>query len=412
MKTSILVGITAIMLLFCCTLPAAASDYTLGVFGNANEDETINMQDVTYTELIILEYRDQTELSDAKYDGKINMQDVTQIELVILGKEKELTIVDTADRIVTVNKPVEHTAVFNSNIAESMRALDAKDKIAGIAKPVDEMQVYFPEISKLPTVGDWMTPDIEAMLSLDGGPPDVVFAYVSWPTPDLLEDKLAGTDVTVIRLEFYKAEILTEEMELLGYIFGQREEADEYISFHDEYVDIIKERVAEIPEDDKPTVYLEISDYKAVTGDAGGHQLCVMPGGINVFADLGGGGYVTIDPEDVIAADPDVILRQTYVDSGYDEDDPTEIIALRDSILNRMVLSEVTAVTNGDVFVISNEFAFGPDSVASLACIAKWFHPDLFEDLDPHAIHQEYLTEFQGLDYDLDEHGVFVYPQP
>ncbi len=40
MKTAILVGITISLLL---ELPAAASDYTLGVFGNANEDETINM---------------------------------------------------------------------------------------------------------------------------------------------------------------------------------------------------------------------------------------------------------------------------------------------------------------------------------------------------------------------------------
>ncbi|MEA1866314.1 MAG: hypothetical protein U9N46_14210, partial [Euryarchaeota archaeon] len=77
MKTStILLGIaTTMLLLVCCALPAAASDHTLKIFGNANEDDTINMQDVTYTELIILEYRDKTELSDAKYDGKINMQD-------------------------------------------------------------------------------------------------------------------------------------------------------------------------------------------------------------------------------------------------------------------------------------------------------------------------------------------------
>jgi len=71
MKTNtIIFGITILLLL---ALPAAASDFTLEVFGNANEDDTINMQDVTYTELIILEYRDQTELSDAKYDSKINM---------------------------------------------------------------------------------------------------------------------------------------------------------------------------------------------------------------------------------------------------------------------------------------------------------------------------------------------------
>ena len=84
--------------------PAAASDYTLGIFGNANEDETINMQDVTYTELIILEYRDKTQLADAKYDGRINMQDVTQIELIILGREKEITVLDSADRTVTIGR--------------------------------------------------------------------------------------------------------------------------------------------------------------------------------------------------------------------------------------------------------------------------------------------------------------------
>jgi iron complex transport system substrate-binding protein len=33
------------LLLFCCTLPAAASDdYTLGIFGNANEGETSHIQ--------------------------------------------------------------------------------------------------------------------------------------------------------------------------------------------------------------------------------------------------------------------------------------------------------------------------------------------------------------------------------
>jgi len=70
MNTNILAGIIMCLLL---VLPAAASDYTLGIFGNANEDGTINMQDGTYIELIILEYRDETELADAKYDGTMAM---------------------------------------------------------------------------------------------------------------------------------------------------------------------------------------------------------------------------------------------------------------------------------------------------------------------------------------------------
>ena len=40
MKTAILVGLTISLLL---ALPAAALDYTPEVFGNANEDDTINM---------------------------------------------------------------------------------------------------------------------------------------------------------------------------------------------------------------------------------------------------------------------------------------------------------------------------------------------------------------------------------
>lgn len=43
--------------------------------------------------------------------------------------------------------------------------------------------------------------------------------------------------------------------------------------------------------------------------------------------------------------------------------------------------------------------------------MAKWFHPDLFKDLDPQEIHEEYLTKFQGLNYDLDKQDVFVYPE-
>ena len=52
MKTSTtLVTMTMTMLLL--ERSAGAAEYTLGMFQNANEDETINMQDVTQIELTI-----------------------------------------------------------------------------------------------------------------------------------------------------------------------------------------------------------------------------------------------------------------------------------------------------------------------------------------------------------------------
>jgi iron complex transport system substrate-binding protein len=41
--------------------------------------------------------------------------------------------------------------------------------------------------------------------------------------------------------------------------------------------------------------------------------------------------------------------------------------------------------------------------------MAKWFYPDLFPDLDPKALHQQYLN-MQDFDYDLNSRGVFAYP--
>jgi iron complex transport system substrate-binding protein len=43
--------------------------------------------------------------------------------------------------------------------------------------------------------------------------------------------------------------------------------------------------------------------------------------------------------------------------------------------------------------------------------MAKIFHPELFAELDPVATHQEYLTRFMRIDFNLDESGVFFYPE-
>jgi branched-chain amino acid transport system substrate-binding protein len=53
--------------------------------GDANRDGNVNMQDVTYVELMILGFIDATAGADANLDGSVNMGDVTTIELMILG---------------------------------------------------------------------------------------------------------------------------------------------------------------------------------------------------------------------------------------------------------------------------------------------------------------------------------------
>ena len=397
MKTNaILLGITMMLLL---ALPAAASDYTLGVFGNANEDDTINMQDVTYTELIILEYRDQTELADGKHDGKINMQDVTQIELIILGKEKEITVLDSDDRVVTVKKPIERVVASRSYTCEAIRTLRAQDKVVGIDSYTKE-KYYFPELSKLPGVGYPM--DYEAILNLN---PDLVVGGIKHP------EKLPS--IPVVCLYLWRSEDIVEELLKLGYILDKQDEAKHYIvEFHNKYLDSIKAQTEGLSEEERPKVYVEDyrRPYRAYCAKSGAHQFIDMCGGRNIFADIEE-SKVIVDPEEVMVRNPDIIIRYIEVtDAGYEYDEPSKIKALWEDTVNRPELANVNAVKNNSVHIIDTGLNYGQDYPIALAYWAKWFHPDLFEDLDPQAIHQEFLTEFQGMDYDLNEHGVFVYP--
>ncbi|MEA1864643.1 MAG: ABC transporter substrate-binding protein [Euryarchaeota archaeon] len=408
MRTSILVGITAMLLL---APPTAASDYTLEIFGNANEDDTINMQDVTYTELIILEYRDRTELADGKYDGKINMQDVTQIELVILGKEMELTLIDTTDRIVTVKEPVERVVAFHSGHAETMRSITAKDKIVGVSKYVIEDE-FLSEFVDYPNVGSTGSPNYEEILNLH---PDIVFLYAtfSMSSCEAIQNKLKELDpeIAVIRMDTFKPESYVEETRKLGYILEKKEEANELIDFYEGWMNGMDDRLEEISEDNRPKIYYENrKPYYTVGAGTGHQQKLEIAGGNNLFSDRN--GYFDVDPEAVVERNPEIIVRTDAHVRGYGTDDITELSDIRNEIMNRPEFSKVAAVNNESVWVINNQIIGGVRHFVGIGYMAKWFHPELFEDLDPQAIHQEYVTEFQGLDYDLSEHGVFVYPPP
>ena len=411
MKTNItLAGIATLLLLL--AMPATASDYTLGVFGNANEDDTINMQDVTYTELIILEYRDQTELSDAKYDGKINMQDVTQIELVILGKEKELTVLDSAERTVTIDKPVERIVLINSNLIDQIRAMGVIDRIVGIPIDTSKNVDYYPELADVPVVGSWDNTNYELIMTLD---PDLVIPWASWSPqpPDKVQEILAPAGIKVLGFDFYRVDVFYKELTTLGYILDTEEEVCEYINFFQSWTDRIDEVVGEIEPDEKKSVYFEAeAKYRTYGGTGYG---CGIPGmvrdagGNYIYDDTSAPYTFEVDPEDLIERNPDVIFKGTGVGmNGYTLIDTSELEEVRDEILNRPELALVTAVENGDVYAISWGIAGGKGKIFGPVYIAKCLYPEKFEDLEPNDYMKEYLEEWQGIPYQ----GVYIYPYP
>jgi len=410
MKTYTLVGL--IMTLLLLALPAVASDYTLGIFGNANEDETINMQDVTYTELIILEYRDATDLADAKYDGGVNILDVTQIELIILGREKELTVLDSADRTVTLKMPVERVIPLHMRHAGTVCVLGADDKVVGVDSTVISRGRLFPELSTLPSIGTVRAPDLEQILVLN---PDLIITFTNFPDPASLEDKLPDT-IPVIRMDLSRVDSIPREVKMLGYILGSGQVVEDYLAWYEGYVDTVKERVADIADEDKVTVFMEREKKTggdplvrwAYASETGYTDLCAVAGGINIAEEhIGYNGDVEV--EWVIEQNPDVITGLSYK-GGYEKDDDTAMREYYEGIKSLPGFENVMAVEEDRVHIISGDFSIGAQLPIGIVTVAKWLYPDRFEDLDPDEIHEEFLTEFMQIEYDLDEWGVFVYP--
>jgi iron complex transport system substrate-binding protein len=187
---------------------ASEDDFVLGIYGNANEDGTIDMRDLTYVKLIFFGERPETDLADAKYDGEINPLDFVQIKLVIVGKEKELTIIDTAGNIVTIDKPLERIIVLNRNTLETMRSLKLKkEKIIGLATRIIGREIFFPEFKDSSKVGSAFSPDIEKILELH---PDAVFLFATHSRASGGEVRkiLEDASITAICLDCYRLSLI------------------------------------------------------------------------------------------------------------------------------------------------------------------------------------------------------------
>jgi iron complex transport system substrate-binding protein len=398
---------------------AEASSYTLGIFGNANMDEDIDEKDVAYVEGVIKGTNAATNLSDANYDGKIDSKDIDQIELIMQGKEKNLTVVSKSGwheyAVVTVQKPIKSVITRFFDSAEMLRILDSTNKIVAVGgNEIRDASLFFPELSKLPPVAGKRTgdPDYEAILSIH---PDI---FLPWSNEQ--REKLPGINMVSSKLYGLNS---TGDIKKLGYIFDKEKEAEEYIEWQENCLNKINEQVKKIPEEKRPRVLVGIFRpngafyaYHGPGGNTGMDELMTMIPMNSVGKELQKGSEM--DMEWVIKQNPEIIILVESLGptigggptfAGYQVDDPSQIAAERENVLNRPELADVKAVKEGKVYMMDYKlFSYSQSMIVGAMYLAKWIYPDL--DLNPEAIHQEYLNRFQHLDYDLNEHGVFAYP--
>jgi iron complex transport system substrate-binding protein len=392
-KMAVLVGIAMCAILL--TSPALASAGYSKIYGNANEDEVLDMRDVTYLKLVIFGKKPATTFADANYDGKISMLDIGQTKLIILGKEKQLTLVDTADRTVTVPRPIER--IVATGLPDGVIIpvqLGAADKIVGMSHETHEYAKAYPsyyplpdaapELKDIPNVGMYNDPNLEVIVSLK---PDVIFTrgYIA-DLPDKMQENTC-IPVVCICTSPLDADIGVA-YRVAGKILGEEERAKELIAYANEKIREVTEVSSEIPDSERPKVYYVFGG--SITRTTSGTDRLDMAGGINVAKDLPGLGP-TVSKDQIILWNPDIILIIGAI--------PPHSVSIED-VLSDPDLQTVNAVKNHRVYYMHySPMTLDPAiSITVGYYLAKLFHPDKFEDLDVEEESNEIFERFYGVE--------------
>ena len=291
-----------------------------------------------------------------------------------------------------IQRPVTRIIPLNSDALEALRLLDADDRVVGVFSGIKQESGLWPEKARLPQVGQWSEPNIEAIAQLK---PDVVIHYAR--TAPHLEEKLAPFGIKVLRLDFFKVHTLTQEVALLGELLDKQAEADSFIAWHQGILDQVARQVAGLPK--KATAYLEnYSDYSAAGPGSGLQELCELAGCLNIAAGLDA-PYPKIAPEWVVATQPDMILKIVGKVDGYLLQDASEYNLVRDRLLARPAWQHTAAAKNGRVYVVDGTLTSGPRVGIAVAYIAQWLYPQQMQTIQPDALHQEYLERFIKVPY-------------
>ncbi|MGJ7382626.1 ABC transporter substrate-binding protein, partial [Morganella morganii] len=336
-----------------------------------------------------------------------------------------------AGRTVTVNAPVSRIMLADSRVLVALNILHPSEPLKGIAawddaltKKAPDLRIayekQFPQLKDIPVFPNPYTSDFSVEKALTYQPDLVIFdtglqsKLTESGTLDLLEK--SGIPVIFIDFRQYPLQNTTPSMTLLGQVFGQEKQAAAFNDFYRERLDLIRSRVANIPEDKKPTVFIE-----RAAGLAGENSCCktfgngnfgefvAAAGGHNLGADWfknGMGGEVS--EEQIIAADPQFYLMtvadwentrkgSASVPLGYTGSEERAVPAL-EKLMARPKLQYLTAYQQKQVLALYQQYYDTPFNIIAVEAIAKMLHPALFPGLDPQADSLMLHKTFTALD--------------
>ena len=323
---------------------------------------------------------------------------------VVEPSETTITVIDSNDVKHTFAEPPTRVALTNTYAATVMRMLEIDPSvIVGVSGDFYDETIW-PEFVDTPMVQYSAHSEIDFESLLDTRPDVyIVFATNGMVDTEAIRGLLEPVGVRVLALDFYKYDYLRDEINVLATLFGKEEQAASIFEEFDEIEGMVEQRITDLSDEARPQIVMEhhaslTRDPVVLTGTSQWTDVIEKAGGVNLYADLP--GHTThVDMEDIIGKNPDILMFDGITfDIGFNHyDSNNKCRNHMNLIADRDGFDSVSAITDNRMIIMSGEFA-GPMMIHGLPTLAKYFHPDLFEDVDAEAILDDYFLQYHGID--------------
>lgn len=314
---------------------------------------------------------------------------------------REVTIIDYTGRYMEITVPIERIVSLNSGMSALICAFGDGDKIVGC----NQFSTFPSYLTDVFVVGKSSSnPNIELILEKR---PDVVVADPM--LKDDLRDKLEAAGVPVLIDSTSNSERIIPIIKNFGLLLDKKEKTEEITGYIEHYCNIVDQRIAELkPEEEPlPLVFFQWrSLYQSASAETLFQKPLVAAGGVNIAA-AEPVLYPKLSAEWVFQKNPDIIVNRISGDETLEE-----MMQLREEIMSQPGLEGVNAVKEGRVYIIKADVFLTLRYPVGLLYYAKWFHPDLFQDIDPAAVHQELIERFFGSEEWQQLNEAFAFPEP
>ena len=250
------------------------------------------------------------------------------------------------------------------SVTEILFALDLGDHIVGVTDQCN----YPPAAKEIERVSGFGTPNLERLLGLG---PDMVIAC-GLEKPEFTEVlRQAGIQVMNVQKTGFIASFpeLFDAVGQIGEATGRRAEARKLVAGMQAELDAVAARIGRIDDARRPRVFVEIEESPLMTAGAGSFidDLISRAGGRNVAHEITS-AYPRIDPEKVIAWNPEVILVAHSARPGEAAERLTRHIGWSNvaAVRDRRVIDDIDA----DLL-----FRPGPRLVEGVKALAERLHP-------------------------------------